>query len=303
MRKNQEVNNKVYLACQKAPQYPVSPLQFDTCLGPGIRLYKEIKPILRYIHISVTNSCNLNCKKCLNFSNLVVEKNFLDLIKFESYLKQLKKKFDKILNFNLLGGEPLLNPQLDVYISLIRKYFVGTRIGILTNGLLLTKIPEKLIDTMTSCQAFFSIAQYPPTQKKLKEIVDFLERKQIDYVITPAVTQFEKMISLKEENGEKAFAKRLQNQRDCECHTIDDGRIYLCMSIPRLYAMQDYFDIHIEEDELKNSSIDLMSDEMDGWEMLQCLRRPVSLCRFCSSEDVWEPWETGYPQKGDWIVD
>lgn len=273
--------------------------------GGTVKPYREVKPVLRYIHISVTNRCNLNCKRCLNFSNLVKQTDILNLDRFESYLIQLERRFSSISTFNLLGGEPLLNLQLERYISLIKRYFPKTRINILTNGLLILKMSQTLIDTMTECHAAFEIGQYPPTQKQLNQIVTFLEKNHIDYKVSSPITKFEKMITLSQEDGREAFKKRMQKMRDCECSTLDDGRIYLCMGIPRLYAMRDYFGVEIGEEELKKSSIDLMKNEApgEGWDIIRKLKCPVSLCRFCSAKEIWENWEVGIPQREDWIAD
>lgn len=67
--------------------------------------------------------------------------------------------------------------------------------------------------------------------------------------------------------------------------------------------MQNYLGIHINESELMSASIDLMSDDIDGWDIMQYLKQPTSLCRFCATDDEWVPWETGQPRKEDWIID
>ena len=42
----------------------------------------------------------------------------------------------------LLGGEPLLNPEINEYIKISRKYFPKTRISIITNATLLNDMDE-----------------------------------------------------------------------------------------------------------------------------------------------------------------
>ncbi len=264
-----------------------------------VKYYKDIKPRLSYMEIAVIHRCNLNCKRCAYFSNLEHSDWFLDVSKLESYLGQLKKKFHCISRFNLVGGEPLLNLSLDKYISLVRKYFPRTSIAITTNGLLIPEISQALIETMKQCQALFYISQYPVTRKRLEQIIDFLEREQLIYEITLPRTQFKKMLNVTNQDGKKAFEKWRRSM--CTCHSIDDGRVCICSNISRLYTMQEYFNIHIEKEEVLISSIDLMSDEVSGWDVLKYFAQPASLCRFCSPEDALEPWETGSPKKEDWI--
>ncbi len=293
--------DKIYLALPNGllPQIPI--LNEDGELGSLIKFYKDVKPIAPMILVLVTNYCNLNCKRCAHYSNLTREKDILDLDKFESYLVQLKMKFKDILRFQLLGGEPLLNPQLDQYMLLVRKYFPGTKLEIVTNGLILKEIPPKLIDSMRLCNAYFLITQYPQIRRNLDTVICFLENEEIHYEITPPTKQFRRIISLKEENGERAFAK--WSASDCICHAIEDGRVYLCPCIPKLYSMRDYFGIHIDVDELITSSVDLMDKEVDGWDILKYFNGPTPLCRYCSPDEVLEPWGTGFPHKEDWIID
>lgn len=297
--------DKIYLACLEtelsfAYQAKVPILDKKGNFSSCVKFYKDIKPKLGFMEVLVTNYCNLNCRSCSHFSNIVTEKTLLSVDEFETYLVELRKKVREIATFQLLGGEPLLHPELDRFVSLTRKYFPGTHIDVVTNGLLILKIPQKLIDAMVLSNATFFISQYHPTREKITDIVRFLEEKQINYTISPLLTHFESVLTYKEKTAEKAFAKRYKD--GCICHSIAKGRIYVCPTIERLYAVQDFFNIHIEEDELKNSSLDLMSDDVDGWDMLKYFSAPVSICRFCCPECKDSLWETGQPKIEDWIA-
>lgn len=292
---------KIYIALPNGFFSKIPVLNEEGYLGACVKFYKELKPTVGMMLTLVTKRCNMNCKRCFHLSNLVKEDEFLDLSVFESYLVQLKKKFKNILQFQLLGGEPLLNPQLDLFLALARKYFPAAKLEVVTNGLLITKSSPKLIDAMVKHNAYFYISYYPPIRQNIEKIIDFLEEKQINYWILPLRDQFRKWITFKEENGDKAYARWKAN--DCRCHVIDKGRIYQCPCIPSIYEKQDYFDLQIEEDELKDSSIDLMNDEIDGWEMMKYFSHSTPLCRYCYADEVWEKWETGQPDKTDWIVD
>ena len=282
------------------PQIPV--LNEDGELGASIKFYKLIKPAMRrpnIVDFLVTDYCNLKCKRCGNFSNLVTECNYLDINKFEKYLVQLRKRFKEVFQIELMGGEPLLNLKLESYIALTRKYFPETQINIVTNGLLILEMKKSLIDTIVSCHANLYISQYPPTRKRIGRIVDFLEEKGIQYYITSPITQFEKVLTLKEQDGENAYAER-HRRNNCICHAIEDGRMG-CPQNKKIYDNQKYFGIQVEEEEMQKSSIDLMDDNIDGWDILKFFRRPSVLCKYCNPELEYEPWETGLPQAGDWF--
>lgn len=297
--------DRIYLACFEtefslAYWAKVPILDKDGNFGPCVKFYKEVKPKLGFMETLVTNYCNLNCKSCSHFSNIVTEKTLLSVDEFETYLVELRKKVREIATFQLLGGEPLLHPELDRFVSLTRKYFPGTHIDVVTNGLLILKMPQKLIDAMIQNNATLFISQYHPTREKIGRIISFLDEKQINFYISQPITDFESVLTYKEKTAEKAFAKRSKD--GCICHSIAKGRVYVCPTIERLYAVQDFFNIHIEEDELKSSSLDIMSDDVDGWDMLKYFSAPTSICRFCCPECKESLWETGQPKIEDWIV-
>lgn len=298
--------DKIYLACLETElsfaywaKVPILDKKgnFSSC----VKFYKEIKPKLEFMEVLVTNYCNLNCKCCSHFSNIVTEKTLLSVDEFETYLIQLRKKVREIDRFELLGGEPLLHPQLDRFVLLTRKYFPGAHIVIVTNGLLILKSSQELIDAMVSCNAAFFISQYQPTREKIADIVRFLEEKRINYTITPPKTHFESVLTCKEENGKKAFKKRFKD--GCVCHSIAKGRVYICPTIERFYEAQEFLNIHIEENELKDSSLDLMSDDVDGWDMLKYFNTPAPICKYCCPKRKERPWETGQPRIEDWIAE
>lgn len=293
--------NQIYVALPQFFKAQLPVFNQSGGFSSFVKFYKDILPTERLMLSLILNKCNLNCKSCQHGSNLVHENDFLDMKKYESYLRQLKKKFRNIIEFQLLGGEPLLNTQLELYIVLARRYFPSTRIVIVTNGLAIPQMSLKLTDTITECDASFYISQYPPTRDKLEQIIDFLDNRNINYEVSSPRVQFRKWVTTKEESGEKAFAR--WKGSDCICHVVDEGRIYLCPCLPRLYAMRDYLNIQIDESELMNSSIDLMDDAIDGWDILNYYEHATSLCRFCSPREVLVKWEVGQSDKMDYFAD
>ena len=292
----------IYLALRNGFTDKIPVLDKEGNFSSCIRFYKEVKPELRepdIVNFMITDFCNLKCKRCANFSNLVPRYNYMDLNEFESYLIQLRKKFRYIFRIQLLGGEPLLNHQVELYVFLIRKYFPETRIDIVTNGLLILNIDQKLIEAMVSCGAFFFISQYEPTRLQLDRIVNFLEEKGINYEITEPISQFEKQMTFQEQDGKKAFAKRYQ-KGDCRCFTVKSGRMG-CTFVLNLYANREYFNMNVGVKELEDSTIDIMNDNVDGYDIIKVLKRPTPICKFCNPEIEYAVWETGQPQKADWF--
>ena len=103
-------------------------------------------PALEY---HVAHGCNLSCQQCSHYSNFhvagklpTIEDAEADYAKWSHRLKPRR--------FALLGGEPLLNPQIIEHIKLARKHWSDSNLMLVTNGFFLhrfPKLPAVLVDT------------------------------------------------------------------------------------------------------------------------------------------------------------
>ena len=92
-----------------------------------VRKLEDVKPVLSYIEFHVTDCCNLKCKNCGHHANEVKEMAFASLTVFEEALAGLAGKFENVDVFRLMGGEPLLAPNIHQYAELVLKYFPSAR--------------------------------------------------------------------------------------------------------------------------------------------------------------------------------
>ena len=95
------------------------------------------------IEIHIAEHCNLNCKGCTHFST-IADAEFLPVTEFENEIKRISELTNKIGLINILGGEPLLNPDCTKYLKIARKYFPETEINLvsfLANTQSLREIP------------------------------------------------------------------------------------------------------------------------------------------------------------------
>jgi hypothetical protein len=83
------------------------------------------------IEFYITNVCNLNCEGCNRFNNY----NFAGWQRWSDYESTYEKWADylNIEHMVLLGGEPLLNPDIIDWIRGLNRVF-GTNVQILSNG-------------------------------------------------------------------------------------------------------------------------------------------------------------------------
>ena len=85
------------------------------------------------------NHCNLNCAGCNHFAPLT-KPHFIDIEQFQALLDRLRFLCGtrvQIRIIRLMGGEPLLHPQISDLVQMTRDAFQKTAIEIRTNGILL----------------------------------------------------------------------------------------------------------------------------------------------------------------------
>lgn len=253
--------------------------------------YKNVLPTLPYLEYQVSDRCNLNCKGCSHFSNLIRTDVFPTIDSFEKELKRLKDIFSNIEVFRLMGGEPLLNCNLHQFVKTVREYFPQSDIRIVTNGLLICSIKQELIDAVRATNASFDISYYPILDKNIDRIQDFLRKNSINYVLSSRVEQFFVNMSRNNEDYQKSFDEFCHSK---SCHFLRNGKMYICPRIPMAYENQAFLGLDISEEEMKLSSINIFKD-MDGWEILGNLCSAVPACKICTKIRMID-WELS---KGD----
>jgi hypothetical protein len=116
---------------------------------------------LAQIDYHLVEHCNLKCAGCLHFSNLA-EASFASLKIFVQDLERLAVLLgDQLDRIILLGGEPLLHPQVGSFFPAAMEIFPHTPVTLVTNGLLLTRMPEHFWQSCARSQVQIVISKYP----------------------------------------------------------------------------------------------------------------------------------------------
>jgi hypothetical protein len=99
--------------------------------------YKTSLPDLEFLEVMVINACNLSCAGCTTFSDL----KHAGYVSWKQGYDWLKPWTDRINieAIGMMGGEPLMNPELQQWLCGIRELLPQAQIRVVTNGLLLHK--------------------------------------------------------------------------------------------------------------------------------------------------------------------
>jgi len=249
---------------------------------------KELIPIL---HIHLADHCNLNCRGCDNFSPLSPEV-FADPEVVERDCARISELSGGQVNeIQLLGGEPLLHPQVTRFIEIARKYFPTTPVNFITNGVLLLKQPEIFWEACRKNRIEIVVTKYPVKidHDKIEQHVKAQNVMFSFYGNTRAIPKTMMCAPLDLSGKQNARDSFLRCNSANRCIAMDNGRIYTCSLIPYvkyfnaqfgqnlMVTEKDYIDIY----KVKNIE-----------EILEFVSKPMPFCRYCNRKGII--WDIGF---------
>lgn len=268
---------------------------FFNCL---IQIDNE-KPRLDYLEIEVAEGCNLNCKGCNEFSNLINSYTFSDLDSVKSDLTKLRELFWGIGKIRLMGGEPLINPDFPKFVKIAREIFPDCDLRLLSNGLLIPKLHQKDLEIVKKNNCSFDISVYPPTKKIIRAITRRLDEFEIPYSFSlPNTYFFKSLLSEPLSSSVESF----ENCLFTHCHALSGGYLSSCSNQMYAYRLNSAFDLTFPE----SDKIDLFNTPLNGWEINEIFKNPHNFCRFCGRGLVPYKWKTcpaGKAKASDWLIE
>ncbi|MBV8884212.1 MAG: 4Fe-4S cluster-binding domain-containing protein [Chroococcidiopsidaceae cyanobacterium CP_BM_RX_35] len=181
--------------------------------------------------LNVVHHCNLSCRACTHLSP-TLEKYFVDADKiFNDFSTLAKYYYPKAVK--ILGGEPLLHPNLIQVIDAIRSSGITNRIHIVTNGHLLAKVSDLFWQKVDEVQ----VSVYPGKEISA-EVLKTFQHKARSYNVAFQYLYFDKFRESYSEIGTSNDKLVRQIYSTCkmahlwQCHTVDDGYFYKCPISP-----------------------------------------------------------------------
>ena len=232
----------------------------------------------------LVDSCNLKCAGCSHYSSLLDKKTYLEVEDIISDLNKLKDKVgDNLKWLRLLGGEPLIHPEITECLRRIRELFPTIKMTVVTNGLLLDRIGQEFYDICLNCRVGIVITDYGIID--VKAAIDKLKRLGIS-------ARFYKKTDLWHYQNIRLTEGKIDCFKNCvyrkNNNIYRDGKIYLCPHIAYIDYFNKYFNKNIGLNE--TDYIDL--DEVDSFgELMERLRnaKPNFCYQYCNYYDSEHP--------------
>lgn len=234
------------------------------------------------LEVNLTDHCNLKCRSCDHYSNFA-KKQILNINEFTRDIERLSQLCAGSLEaIKLVGGEPLLNPDIIDFINITRKNFPYSRIPLITNGLLLLNMNDDFWVALAENNVLLHVTEYPT---------------KVDY---KAIHEKALKFGIKNENlvnnglfaGEKKFMVKFAfditgnqdkyeficcHHRICSC-VLKHGRIYPCPPMAYINHFNEHFNQNLVVS--PNDYIDLCKVQ-NYQEIANFLAGRIPFCRYC----------------------
>lgn len=283
----------------KQEENPLKKLQeLEACIK---RVTPKTK--LKALVVNICDHCNLNCRGCDHFSP-IAEKRFIDKEQINKDLRQIRTILNQdrdIEIISVLGGEPLLHPDLISILKQTREIFPATDIWLSTNGILLLNQTEEFWMCCRENKITINVTKYP---------VNFAYEKAEALAKEKGVTysyyhggKIEKTLGhypLDVTGSQDAVESFMHCfHANGECNMLNEGRLYTCTMAPCLPIFCKKYGAEIpltEED-----GIDIYSITSKR-ELFELLSRPMPVCSYCKvkSRTFGHPWEQSERRIEEW---
>lgn len=255
------------------------------------------KPSLFILEIHLADHCILNCYSCTHYSPIAPE-SFCDLNILEESLKRLSKMQKSFGKIHLLGGEPLLNPDIVEAIRIVRKYFDKTDIMLVTNGILLPKMSDLFWEICRSCNIMVGITIYP-IKVKYDELFSLCEEEDVRCKI------------FGERSGTDWYCFKLdyhEKVSDCYinyercmmkvCWQLKEDRIYSCPTCAYIDFVNNRFGTHFK---IRRNDYLQVNKLINKYQLRWFRFKAKPFCSYCILPSQNMGWKLSAKNMEEWI--
>ena len=269
---------------------------------------------LLHFEVLLTDHCNLNCAGCSVFSPISAEK-YLDPLCYEKDCKRISELTNgKMVTIRLLGGEPLLHPDINSIFTITRTYFPELNkteetgiIDLITNGILLHKQPDDFWEACKINNIRVVISEYP-IELKTETIKEKAKQFNVELKMNSEKNHFHETGSanhwVKIPIDINGLQKNKRSFGKCplagNCFQLVKGKIFKCARIAYIDDFNATFNTRLKIGE--SDYVDIY-EAKDIKEILYLLTKPASFCRYCKVDNTtWDnKWKVSKKLLDEWI--
>lgn len=252
------------------------------------------------LDLPITDRCNLGCASCSHFAPLANDSPLIPVDDIEASLTLLSEKCQSSVGeIFILGGEPLLHPELSKIIDITRRLYLYSRIFLVSNMILFEKRWEEIADSLIRNEIIVGFSKYGKVNEK--EVVNGIKLcmengiQIVPFGSDPA--QFNSYMK-SEEASHNAIMK--QNCDMKTCVTLRGNYLYMCSPVTYLEYPNRAFGMNLKAS--KYDRIDIRDIDNED-EVLALSELPNPFCRHCDVEHNHKiAWRLSQKDRSEWFL-
>lgn len=251
------------------------------------------------LNIHLTDHCNLLCKGCSHFAPIADEK-YISKMELEKTLKTIFSKTKSVFQeLCLMGGEPLLHPELADILTISRKNCGEMPITLITNGLLLKKLEQDFWEACKKNNISIQITCYP-INFDYDEVIEYVKSQEVNVEVYVDRRDGGFRRDKLEIDGQH---NRVYNYSRCRIGGIypqvKDYKLYKCATAANIESVNKRFQMNFEHNEDDYLEIEKIVDDE---QVREFLLTSASFCRYCNLEEQqFAKWDFSKKQKEEWL--
>lgn len=253
-----------------------------------------------HLEIELCGNCNLNCKGCSHYSPLADDKHLTlqELKDIQPYLSKISTSFRSI---RLLGGEPLLNNEINEIIRFIRLTFPYLPITLVSNGIMLLnhkfKNDSVFWETCKECNVEIVITKYP-IKLDFKAIENLGKYHGVNITILrtrPGQDKFEAFLLNPKKKGNRFNYYR--------CFEMDflqmkDGKLFSCAQCAYMDRLNSKIGRQLEHEKGDFLELEKIKSDLD---IRKFRLRSKQFCKYCVFPRPLIEWKLSSKNIKEWI--
>ena len=226
------------------------------------------------VEFHLVDHCNLNCGYCAHFSS-IAEKRFCtmdEVVEMMNAVKIIRPK-----HLRLLGGEPLLHPEIDKILEYVKDNLPeGTQVEIFTNGICLKNMSETFWEIIRRSKMIIFLSVYP-LKINYNEIISVAKKQGVKLfgLQKPRLT-FRNVLLREDKSYDKEYAHDHCKGKYIQ---IRDGKLYPCTYSAYIEFVNKKFNRFFKHEEKDYLVIDEIKS---GKEVMEWMREAKPFCAYCN---------------------
>jgi len=253
--------------------------------------------------LNVCDHCNLRCKGCDHFA-CIADERFVPLESIQRDVFRMAELTNGEVDYiGIMGGEPLLHPDIIEIMVAARQALPKTWIRVVTNGILLLNMSEDFWNCCRDNDITIVNTKYP-INLKYEQIQETARAHGVKFEFygnsgKVQKTSYKLPLDINgRQNPSRSFWRCFHVH---SCMFVSDGKFYPCTMAPNIQHFNKKFGTNLEITE--DDYLDIYKVQNKN-EIFEFLAKPIPFCRYCMTDKrtFGHPWERSKQQMSEWTL-